>query len=59
MGGSAHCWLIQLMLTALMRTVASIGLLALALASIASPAIANGRLYIRGEHHLFAIGNAR
>jgi outer membrane protein assembly factor BamB len=23
----------------------------------ASPAIANGRLYIRGEHHLFAIGN--
>jgi len=25
----------------------------------ASPAIANGRLYIRGEHHLFAIGNAR
>ncbi|PYR56419.1 MAG: hypothetical protein DMF91_21945 [Acidobacteria bacterium] len=25
----------------------------------ASPAIANGRIYIRGEHHLFAIGNAR
>ena len=23
----------------------------------ASPAIANGRIYIRGEHHLFAIGN--
>jgi outer membrane protein assembly factor BamB len=22
----------------------------------ASPAIANGRIYIRGEHHLFAIG---
>ena len=25
----------------------------------ASPAIANGRIYIRGEHHLFAIGHTQ